>query len=164
MPYRCITAMLAVIAIAALSGSGLMAQQPDPSHTPEGAWLMTGTFGPGSTFLWMDTYTSDSTNQGRSGTVLCTLPNATSTHSGHGVWVRIDKNRFAFTAWRIMVVPNSQPVQPVGMAKYWGTVTITGSDTMTGTLNARFYNLAGGVLNTMQGGTSSGTRVQIEYE
>ncbi len=157
--------MFTAVALAALvagSGFAAWAQESQASQTPEGAWLVNGTFGPGSpTFLWMDNYTSDSTNQGRAGTILCTLPSATATASGHGVWARIDKNKFAITAWRIRLDPNSQPV---GLAKFWGTVTMSTHDTMTGTLNAEFYDLHGNLLNKMLGGITAGTRIQIQYE
>lgn len=162
MTRRSTPAALAFVALVTISGLALRAQEPQAAYTPEGAWLVRGTFGPGSpTFLWMDNYTSDSTNQRRTGTILCTLPSATATTSGHGVWARIEKNKFAFTAWRIRLGPNSQPV---GLAKFWGTVTLPTNDTMTGTLNAEFYDLNGNVLNSMLGGTSAGTRLQIQYE
>ncbi len=153
---------LALFAGAAMLGTAPLAQEDEGSYRPEGAWLVKGTFGVGSpTFMWMDTYTSDSTNQGRSGTILCTLPSATATESGHGVWARKDKNKFAITAWRIRLNANSQPV---GTAKFWGTVTMPTNDTITGTLNAQFYDMDGNVVNTMTGGTIAGTRIQIEYE
>jgi hypothetical protein len=162
MRRRSMFAAVAFAALAAVSGFALWAQEPHASYTPEGAWLVKGTFGPGSpTFLWMDNYTSDSTNQRNTGTILCTLPSVTATASGHGVWARIEKNRFAITAWRIRLDPNSQPV---GLAKFWGTVTMPAHDTMTGTLNAEFYDLNGNLLNRMLGGTSAGTRIQIQYE
>jgi len=162
MTRKSIFAALALTALVAMLGFTLWAQEPQASHSPEGAWLVKGAFGPGSpTFLWMDNYTSDSTNQARMGTILCTLPSATATASGHGVWARIEKNKFAFTAWRIRLNANSQPI---GLAKFWGTVTLTTNDTMTGTLNAEFYDLNGNVLNSMLGGTSAGTRIQIQYE
>ncbi len=162
MTRKSMFAAVALTALAAVSGFALWAQEPQASYTPEGAWLVKGTFGTGSpTFLWMDNYTADSTNHGRRGTILCTLPSVTATVSGHGVWERIEKNQFAFTAWRIRLDPNSQPV---GLAKFWGTVTLATNDSMTGTLNAEFYDLAGNVLNRMLGGTSAGTRIQIQHE
>jgi len=153
---------LALVALIAISGFALWAQDPHASYTPEGAWLVRGTFGPASpTFVWMDTYSSDATNQARAGTILCTLPSTTMTASGQGVWARIEKNKFAFTAWRIRLDPSSQPI---GLAKFWGTVTLPTNDSLTGTLNAEFYDLAGNVVNRMLGGTSAGTRIQIQYE
>ena len=151
---------LALVALIAISGFALWAQDPHASYTPEGAWLVRGTFGPASpTFVWMDTYSSDATNQARAGTILCTLPSTTMTASGQGVWARIEKNKFGFTAWRIRLDPASQPI---GLAKFWGTVTLSTNDSMTGTLNAEFYDLAGNVVNRMLGGTSAGTRIQIQ--
>lgn len=162
MTRKSIFAALALAALVAVSGFALWAQEHQASYTPEGAWLIKGTFGRGSpTFFWMDNYTSDPTNQGRTGTILCTLPSVTATASGHGVWARIEKNKFAITAWRIRLGPNSQPL---GLAKFWGTVTLPTNDTVTGTLNAEFYDLNGNVLNSMLGGTSAGTRIQIQYE
>jgi hypothetical protein len=162
MTRRSITAALALVALAAIPGFALRAQEPQASHTPEGAWLVRGTFGADSpTFLWFDTYTSDSTSQGRAGTVLCTLPSATMTESGHGVWTRIQKNEFAITAWRIMLRPDGQPA---GLAKFWGTVTLSTNDIMSGTLNAEFFNLEGHLVTRMLGGKTAGTRIQIQYE
>ena len=156
-----IVTFLAALGIwAALSVPALRAQDPQASYTPEGAWLMKGTLGP-ATFVWMDTYTSDSTNQGRSGTVLCTLPSPTSTESGHGVWERIEKNRFAFTAWRIVLDASRQPA---GTAKFWGTVTMTSNGAMNGTLSAQYYDLDGHLVNTIAGVKSVGQRIEIQYE
>jgi hypothetical protein len=162
---------LALVAWAAISGSAL-AQGPEPSYSPEGAWLAAATFPFSPTAVpYMDTYTSDSTNQGRSGTVLCTLPfgkspsplgiYVTLTASGHGSWVRIEKNTFAFTAWRFLL--NADTGQVVGTAKFWGTVIVQTKDTFIGTMNAQFYANDGSVLNSFSG-TTAGTRIAVQLE
>ncbi len=165
---------LAMAASAAMAQPALRAHNPESSYSLEGAWLVEAKF-PGSptTTPYMDLYTSDSNNQGRSGTVLCTLPlgksfnpvlgvYVTQTASGHGIWVRIDKNRFAVTAWRLIV--NADTNQVVGSAKFWGTITMQTNDTMTGTMNAEFYAQNGTVMTSFKNGTSAGTRVAIQFE
>lgn len=171
MRHRSMLLALATIAWAAMSGSALRGQDAGPAYSPEGAWRAEATF-PGSPVAspYMDNYTSDSNSQGRSGTVLCTLPFAkswsaplqmwvTATASGHGSWVRIEKNRFAVTAWRFLL--NAETGQVVGTAKFWGIVTMQTKDTTTGTMNARFYNPAGIIIAAF-GGTTTGTRIEAE--
>jgi hypothetical protein len=171
MKLRIMLLALAMVAWVAMTGSALWAQTPGPSYSPEGAWLAQATItGFPTATPYMDTYTSDSTNQGRSGTVLCTLPFGKSlsplgiitlTASGHGNWVRIDKNKFAFTAWRFLL--NADTGQVVGTAKFWGTVTVETKDTFTGTMNAQYYRSDGTPLVGFKG-TTAGNRIEVQIE
>lgn len=173
MKRRIMLPALAMVAWAAMSPSALWAEDHHPSYSPEGAWLAKATFPFSPTpFPYMDIYTSDSNSQARSGTVLCTLPSGkswspplgmfvTSTASGHGSWARIEKNKFAFTVWRILL--NAETSQAVGTVKFWGTLTMQTSDTFTGTMNAAYYDLNGTLLVRFQG-TTAGTRIEVEVE
>src|SRR5512144_1185580 len=54
----------------------------------------------------MDTFVSNAQRHGVEGTFLCTIPAEIAggqTPSGHGNWVRIGTNRYAFTAVRIIM-------------------------------------------------------------
>ena len=161
-----------IAACAAISGPGLLAQSGEPSYSPEGAWFAWATIaGVPHPVPFMDIYTSDSNNRGRSGTVLCTLsigkfPGPTgsfvgATASAHGNWVRLEKNRFAFTAWRILV---NDAGQPVGTAKFWGTLTAETSDTFTGTMNTAYYYGQSAIPFATFTGTTAGKRIAIEIE
>lgn len=173
MKRRIVLPALAMVAWAAMSGSALWAQNPEPSYSPEGAWLAKATIAGFPTATpYMDTYTSDSNNQGRSGTVLCTLPfgkswspplgiYVTLTASGQGSWVRIEKNKFAFTAWRFLL--NADTGQVVGTAKFWGTLTVQTKDTFTGTMNAQYYDSNGTPLVGFKG-TTAGNRIEVQIE
>lgn len=170
MKLRIMSLALAMVAWAAMSGSALWAQNPEPSYSPEGAWFVKATIAGFPATPYMDTYTSDSNNPARSGTVLCTLPLGKSpsplgiitlTASGHGSWVRIDKNKFAFTAWRFLL--NADTGQVVGTAKFWGTVTVETKDTFTGTMNAQYYKSNGEPLVGFKG-TTAGNRIEVQIE
>ncbi len=117
----------------------------------------------------MDTYTSDANNQRCAGTVLCTLSVGkfaspmglvSVTPSSHGNWVRIAKNKFAFTAWRILLDTDGRPV---GTAKFWGTLTAQTNDTFTGTMNMAFHDPDGNAFGGFKG-TTAGKRIAIEIE
>ena len=156
--------VLALAVIAMFAGISLYAslyQDTERSYSPEGAWLMNGVVN-GQPFLWMDTYTSNSNNPAVSGTVLCTLPAGNNqTQSGHGNWIRIGKNKFAFTAWRFMTGADGKPV---GKAKFWGTVTLDAENQMSGTMNAQYYWLNGAPIGPALSGTSTGTLIEVEVE
>jgi hypothetical protein len=141
------------------------------SYSPEGAWFCTGVI-PGipRPVPWMDIYTSDSNKPGVSGTVLCTLPVGKSpspmgmvsvTSTAHGNWIRIGKNKFAMTAWRIIVDANGMAV---GTAKFWGTLTVGAENEASGTLNAEYYDSNGVPYYSMKGGTSTGKRIEVVVE
>jgi hypothetical protein len=156
---------LAMVAWAALSPSALWAQGPEPSYSLDGAWFGKATIvGMPLPVPFMDIFTSDLNNQGQSGSVLCTLQVGKSpspmglvsqTPSGHGSWVRIGKNKFAFTVMRVLMDADGRPV---GTAKFWGTRTPQTSDTSTGTMNAEYYDQDGKVYGRFSG-TTAETRI-----
>jgi len=162
MKRRTMMLALAMVAWAAMSQSALLAQDPEPSYSLDGAWFGKATMvGIPLPVPFMDIFTSDSNNQGQSGTVLCTLqlgkfPSpmglVSSTPSGHGNWVRIGKNKFAFTVMRILMDADGRPVST---AKFWGTVTVQTNDTITGTMNAEYYGQDGKAF-----GGNTGTTVE----
>ena len=170
MNRKTLMLVLAIAAWAPMLGSALMAQEGEPSYSPEGAWFAWARIvGRPNPFPFLDTYTSDANNQGRSGTVLCTLatrkftgPTGTPvsvTPSAQGNWVRIDKNQFAFTAWRILL---DEEGRGVCAAKFWGTLTIQTNDTFTGTMNAAYYYGESTTPFSTFTGTTTGTRIAIE--
>ena len=173
MKWRTVMPALTAAAWAAIYSSALLAQDPEPSYTPDGAWLAKATIGgAGAGTPYMDIYTSDPNNPGQSGAVLCTLPlpksfspplqlSVTLTASGHGDWARIEKNKFAFTAWRFIL--NADTGQVVGTAKFWGAITVQTNDTFTGTMNAQYYDSNGTVIAAFKG-TTTGTRIAVETE
>jgi hypothetical protein len=72
------------------------------------------------------------------------------TPTGHGNWVRIDNNKYAFTAWRILMDANGRPVSK---AKFWGNVTLQASDTIAGTMNFEYYDQNGNAFQSNSGTT-----------
>ncbi len=158
--HKILQVLFGIVVLAGIPLCASSYQDAESSYSPEGAWLMNGVVA-GQFFLWMDTYTSNSTKHGISGTVLCTMPGSSATQSGQGTWIRIAKNRFAFTALRILIGPDNAPA---GTAKFWGTVTV-GADEMSGTLNAQYYSLSGDPISPVLGpGTSTGKRIEITVE
>jgi hypothetical protein len=157
------TILTSVLGLFVLTGISLFAssyQDEESSYSPEGAWLMNGVVA-GQPYLWMDTYTSNSTKPGISGTVLCTMPGSIATQSGHGTWIRIAKNAFAITTVRILIGPDGQPA---GTAKFWGTVKVR-ADEMSGTLSAQYFSLSGDPISPVIGpGTSTGKRIEVTVE
>ncbi len=155
--------LTSVLGLFVLTGISLFAssyQDEQSSYSPEGAWLMSGVVA-GQPYLWMDTYTSDSTKPGVSGTVLCTMPGSMATQSGQGTWIRIAKNTFAFTALRILIGPGDAPA---GTAKFWGIVRVD-ADEMSGTMNAQYYSLSGDPIFPLPlQGTSTGKRIEVTIE
>ena len=166
--------VLALAVIAMFAGISLYAslyQDTERSYSPEGAWFCSVKF-PGSPTAvpYMDLYTSDSNKPGVSGTVLCTLsvgsfPSpmglVSMTQAGHGNWIRIAKDKFAFTAWRIIV---DTVGHPVGTAKFYGSVTVIAENEISGTMNAEYYNSAGDRFFAIAGGVSTGKRIEVEVE
>jgi hypothetical protein len=141
------------------------------SYSPEGAWFCTAKLpGVPVPVPYMDIYTSNSNGSEASGTVLCTLSVGkfaspmgvvSMTQAGHGNWIRIGKNRFAFTALRIITDANGRPV---GTAKFWGTLTATAHDETSGTMNAEYYGPTGDRFVTVTGGITTGKRIEVEVE
>jgi hypothetical protein len=151
------------------------AQEPQPQYSPDGAWFATASMAGGVQVPFMDIYASDPTTQGRAGTVLCTLSTpafqgtygmTAATTAGHGNWVRIDKNRFAFTVWRILVDADPTNGVPdgaaVGTAKFWGTIIATGADSFEGSMKAQYYGPDGALLFELPEFQTAGKRVAIQ--
>ena len=80
-----------------------------------------------SSVPFMDVYTPCAHRPGAEGTVLCSVAlgnfptpagPVSSTQSGHGNWIRVAKNTYAFTVWRLRV--NLTTGMTVGWAKFCG--------------------------------------------
>jgi hypothetical protein len=165
MKHKTMFLAVAIAASAAMLGSSLLAQQGESSYSLEGAWFGQATFvGIPRPIPFMDIFTSDPNNPGQSGSVLCTLQVAavqspmglvSLTPTGHGNWVRIDKNKYAFTAWRILMDANGRPLS---RAKFWGTVTVQTNDTIRGTMNFEYYDQDGKAFMS-NAGTTVETRI-----
>ena len=168
---KILQALIGIFVFAGISLCASLSQDSERSYSPEGAWFCSVKF-PGSPtpVPYMDLYTSDSNKPGVSGTVLCTLsvgsfPSpmglVSMTQAGHGNWIRIAKDRFAFTAWRIIVDTLGHPV---GTAKFYGSVTVIAENEIAGTMNAEYYNSAGDRFFAVAGGVSTGKRIEVEVE
>jgi hypothetical protein len=166
MKRRRMLLALPVVAGAAMSRSATLAQDPEPEYSPEGAWFAVALIG-GLQFPYMDNYTSDSNSQARSGTVLCTLSVSRfptpiglvgMTPTGHGSWLRLSKNKFAFTVLRILFDADGRPF---GKAKFWGDLTLEAGHMFTGTMNIVFYRQDGTAFFNIAG-TISATRIPVE--
>jgi hypothetical protein len=101
----------------------------------------------------MDTYASHQNLHGWSGTVVCTLAqgrvllplgpggaliSVTGTQTGQGSWMRVEKNVYAFTAWRILTDPDGKAA---GWAQFWGSIRPDAPDHFLGEISAAFYTL-----------------------
>jgi hypothetical protein len=166
--------LLASFALLTLAAPGF-AQESQAQYVPDGAWFATASMPGGVQVPFMDIYVSDPTTQGRAGSVLCTLSTpafagpygmTAATTAGHGNWIRLDKNRFAFTVWRILVdadpangVPDGAPV---GTAKFWGTITATGADSFEGAMKAQYYGPNGALLFEIPEFQTAGKRVAVQ--
>ena len=137
-------AVASVFVAAGLSASAALrtsdrSQERGPVYSLEGAWYGITTF-PGTPIPptpTMDTFTSNAKRQSVEGTFLCTIPAEMAggqTPSGHGNWVRIATNTYAFTAMRARVTAAG-----LGWVKFWGTITPISDDEATGTINAQFF-------------------------
>ena len=122
----------AVVVLAMMTGSAHAGQDPEPTYPPDGTWLAFATSGSVKR-PFMDTYTSDPNQHGWSGTVVCTLAqgrvllplgpggaliSVTGTQTGQGSWMRVEKNVYAFTAWRILTDPDGKAA---GWVKFVGS-------------------------------------------
>jgi hypothetical protein len=141
-----------VVVLALLTGSVLAGQDSEPTYTPEGTWLAFATTG-NVTRPFMDTYVSDQNQHGWSGTLVCTLAqgrvllplgpggaliSVTGTQTGQGSWRRVEKNVYAFTAWRILTDPDGKAA---GWIQFWGSIRPDAPDHFFGEISAAFYTL-----------------------
>jgi hypothetical protein len=158
---KIVLALAAIVLFAAIPLYASLDEDAESAYSPEGAWLVNGVV-EGQPYIWMDIYISDSKKPVVSGTVLCTLPAVSGiTPTGHGNWVRIGKNTFAFTALRILIDPDGNPF---GTAKFWGTVSVDAENDMSGTMNAQYYDLNGDPVSPVLQGTSTGKRIEVVLE
>jgi hypothetical protein len=142
----------AVVVLAMMTGSTHAGQDSEPTYLPDGTWLAFATRGDVK-IPFMDTYASLQNQHGLRGTVVCTLAqgrrllplgpegaliSATGTQTGQGSWMRVQKNVYAFTAWRILTAPEGNAV---GWVKFWGEIRPDAPDHFLGVINAAFYTL-----------------------
>jgi hypothetical protein len=168
-------AILAALVAASIGASAV--QENGPVYSMEGAWYGVVSVINFGEIPSLDTFTSDAQKHGVEGTFLCTVPPIkmpnplnpggwpnsylTYTPSGHGNWVRIDKNRYAFTAVRTIF---NETGQLFGWARFWGTITPISESEYTGTMNYQFYALNGTPLTPLRTGTLHSHRVEIAFE
>lgn len=142
----------AVVVLAMMTGSAHAGQDPDPTYPPDGSWLGFATQG-NVKRPFMDTYASLQNQHGLRGTVVCTLAqgrvllplgpqgaliSVTGTQTAQGSWMRVQKNVYAFTAWRILTDPEEKGV---GWVQFWGEIKPDAPDHFLGEINATFYTL-----------------------
>ena len=165
---------LAILGLLVAVSVGAAAAQNEPVYKMEGAWHGIVTVGMMLTPS-LDTFTSDAQRQGVEGTFLCTIPAVGKmpnpanpsgwlavSPSGHGNWVRIAKNRYAFTALRSLF---DEIGKPVGWAKYWGTITPISDNEYTGTMTVQYYLLNGTAMFPQPfTGTMHSNRIEITLE
>ena len=142
----------AVVVLAMMTGAAHAGQDPERNYLPEGTWLYFATQG-NVKRPFMDTYASLPNQHGLRGTVVCTLAqgrimlplgpggalmSVTGTQTGQGSWMRVEKNVYAFTAWRILTDPDGKGV---GWIQFWGEIRPDGPDHFLGQISAAFYTL-----------------------
>jgi hypothetical protein len=167
--------VLALVVVSVLGAAGITAsaalpasdrsQNGGPVYSLEGAWYGITEF-PGTPIPptpTMDTFTSNAQRPAVEGTFLCTIPAEIAvgqTPSGHGNWVRIARNTYAFTALRAWTNGGSI----LGWARFWGTITPTSDDHLTGTINAQFFLPDGTPASPPFAGTLERHRIDITFE
>jgi hypothetical protein len=142
-----------VVVLAMMAGSAHAGQDPEPNYTPDGTWLVFATQG-NVQRPFMDTYASLRNQHGLRGTVICTLAqgrillplgpqgaliSVTGTQTGQGSWMRVQKNVYAFTVWRILTDPDGKAV---GWVQFWGEIRPDAPDHFLGEISAAFYTLS----------------------
>ncbi len=147
--------------------------QGGPDYSMEGAWYGTATIPGVITTPTLDTFTADSQRPSARGTFLCTIPPAkvmnpvnpngplTTTASAHGNWVRIGKNKYAFTALRTIFDENGNLF---GYSRNWGTITPISDDEYTGTVNTQYVLANGTPFTPVFTGVLHSHRVAIQSE
>ena len=152
-------------ASAALQAVG-RSQETGPVYSLEGAWYGMTTFDGGTIppTPTLDTFTSNAQRPGVRGSFLCTIPAEIAggqSPSGHGNWVRVGTNKYAYTAVRTMMQGGAH----VGWARFWGTITPTSHQELTGTINAQFFLPDGKTPFSPQfSGTIERHRVDVTFE
>lgn len=140
-------------------------QETGPVYSLEGAWYGMTTFDGGMIppTPTLDTFTSNAQRHGVQGSFLCTIPALMAggqTPSGHGNWVRVGTNKYAYTAVRAIM----NGAVFVGWARFWGTITPVSSEELTGTINAQFFLPDGTPASPQFSGTIERHRVDITFE
>jgi hypothetical protein len=172
---RATVAVLTMLLAAGVASSAAAQAGPatGPVYAIEGAWYGIVTISGVGPTPSLDTFTSNAQRHGVEGTFLCTIPAVSkmpnpfspsgwvaATPAGHGNWVRLETNTYAFTAVRSLFDQNGSPF---GWARFWGTITPVSDDEYTGTMNAQYYLLNGTPLFPANlTGTMHSHRIQIE--
>jgi hypothetical protein len=146
------------------------AQENGPVYSLEGAWYGTTTV-LGTPTPTLDTFSSDAQRHGVEGTFLCTIPGTQVvasvlkvTPAGHGNWVRIATNKYAYTAVRAVYTEEGGETF-IGWAKFWGTITATSGNELNGTINVMYYMADGTpMLSQPLTGTLERQRIEIDFE
>ncbi len=148
-----------------------IAQETNGVYSMEGAWYGVVTLTDlGLSIPSLDTFTSNALKPGVKGTFLCTVPAMTNigndgwlreTPSGHGNWVRIGKNKYAFTAARSIF---DEKGNLFGRSKAWGTITPMSDNEYTGTINVQYYLSDGTPFTPVFKGTMHSQRLAITFE
>jgi hypothetical protein len=179
MESKTLLSALAVLPLA-LGLEASPAGAAPPVGSPEGTWVGTSvvTNPPGlPAFPSTDIYTASRRNPTMAGTVLCTIPGTgrfpifvngqpayfvKTLPTGSGSWMRVGRNRFAFTVWRILLDADTEVV--AGTAKHWGVVTLLSRNELSGAVKAQYFGLDGLPITPVLEGTVSETRVAVEVE
>ena len=142
----------AAVVLAMTTGSAPAATQSEATYLPDGTWRAVATQG-NVERPFLDTYASLQNQHGLRGTVVCTLAqgrillplgphgeliSVTGTQTGQGSWMRVRKNVYAFTVWRILTDPEGKAV---GWVKFWGEIRPDAPDHFFGEISAGFYTL-----------------------
>lgn len=138
-------------------------QETGPVYSLEGAWYGVSNVVGIPPTPTLDTFVSNAQRSGVEGTFLCTVPTEIAgnfTPSGHGNWVRIAKNAYAFTAVRAITTGTTH----VGWARFWGTITPVSDNELTGTMNVQLYQPNGTPMSPVFTGTLERHRVDIIFE
>jgi hypothetical protein len=138
-------------------------QETGPVYSLEGAWYgMTNIVGLPPTPT-LDTFTSNAQRSGVEGTFLCNIPAGVgggASPSGHGNWVRIATNVYAYTAVRAIASGTTH----VGWFKFWGTITAVSDNELTGTIYAQSYQPDWTPISPVFTGTIERHRIDITFE
>ena len=164
-----VVSMLVVGGFAASSAlhAANASQETGPVYSLEGAWYgMTEIPGIPSTPTF-DTFTSNARRPGVEGSFLCTIPAELATlaagsftPAGHGNWVRIATNVYAFTAVRVIMNGTTH----VGWARFWGTITAVSDSELTGTMNIQLYQPNGTPMSPVFPGILERHRIDVTVE